>query len=133
MVLSALMQDRPDASVAAWMDSKPVESLWTTAVTVFEIRFGLALLPEGRRRRQLERDFERTLAEDLENRVLPFDQPAAAASAEIAARKRAIGRQLEIRDVQIAGIARARKAMLATRNLRHFEGAGVPLVDPWSD
>lgn len=80
--------------------------------------------------RALEEAFAKALAEDFENRVLPFDEAAAQAVGVIAAERRRAGRSVEIRDVQIAGIAKARKATLATRNTRHFEGCGLALVDP---
>ena len=65
--------------------------------------------------------------------MVTFDQAAAEAAGRIAAERRRAGRTVEVRDVQIAGIAAARKATLATRNLRHFEGFGLALVDPWSE
>ena len=131
-VLSALMRGEPDAAVVTWLDRQPTESIWTTAITVFEIRFGLKLLAAGRRRRSLEDAFAKALEEDFAGRVLPFDQPAAEAAAAIAARQRRAGRPVEIRDVQIAGVAAARKATLATRNTRHFQDVEVAVVDPWS-
>jgi toxin FitB len=131
-VLSALMQPQPDAKVVAWLDSLPPESIWTTTITVFEVRLGLELLEAGRRRRYLEEAFSKVLEEDIEGRVLPFDAPAAQAAGCLVAERRRAGRPIEIRDAQIAGIAVARKAALATRNVRHFEGLGLALVDPWS-
>lgn len=97
-----------------------------------KVRFGLAVLAAGRRRRQLEEAFALALQEDLENRVLPFDDSAAQAAAVIAATLRRAGRPVEIRDTLIAGIVAARKGTLATRNMRHFAGIGLSLVDPWS-
>jgi hypothetical protein len=131
-VLSALMRRAADPVVIDWLDVQAPESLWTTAITTFEIRFGLQILADGRRRKALEEAWMRALEEDLGGRVLPFDRAAAEASAAIAARQRASGRPVEIRDVQIAGIAAARKAALATRNTRHFDGAGITLIDPWT-
>lgn len=131
-VISALMRRAPEPAVVRWLDDAPAESLWITSVTVFEVRFGLDLLVAGRRRRQLEDAFVRAIEEDFENRVLDFDRAAAEAAASIAARERRAGRTIEIRDVQIAGIAFARKATLATRNVRHFDGLGVALVNPWT-
>lgn len=131
-VISALMQSSPDPAIVGWLDRQPAESVWTTAVTVFEVRFGLELPATGRRRRQLEEAFDKALAEDFEGRVLPFDQAAAQAAGAMAAARRRAGRTIEIRDLQIAGIAAARKATLATRNVRHFEGFEVTLVNPWA-
>lgn len=131
-VVSALMRHEPEPAVVAWLDGLPPESIWTTSITVFEVRLGLEILAEGRRRRQLEDAFSQALAEDLEGRILPFDVAAAQAAGRIAAERRQIGRTVEIRDVQIAGIVQARKGTLATRNTRRFEGCGLVLVDPWS-
>jgi predicted nucleic acid-binding protein len=131
-VVSALMRHEPDPVVVAWLDGLPAESVWTTAITVFEVRLGLEILEAGRRRRQLEEAFAKTLEEDFESRVLPFDEAAAQAAGRIAAERRRAGRTVEVRDVQIAGIAKARKATLATRNIRHFEGCGLMLVNPWA-
>lgn len=131
-VVSALMQRQPDPAVVEWLDGRPAESVWTTSITVFEVRTGLELLDPGRRREELEQAFEQLLAEELAGRVQPFDQAAALAAGGIAANRQRAGRSLEVRDVQIAGIAAARKATLATRNTRHFEDLAVDLVDPWS-
>ena len=131
-VVSALMRDEPDPIVVAWLDGLPPESVWTTSITVFEIRLGLEILAAGKRRRQLEEAFAKALEEEFEGRVLPFDQSAAQAAGRISAERRLAGRTVEIRDVQIAGIASARKATLATRNTRHFEGCGLVLDNPWS-
>jgi predicted nucleic acid-binding protein len=131
-VISALMRHEPDPLVSEWLDGLPPESIWTTSITVFEVRLGLEILAAARRRRQLEEAFAKALEEDFENRVLSFDPAAAQAAGIIAAERRRAGRPVEIRDVQIAGIVSARKATLATRNTRHFEGCGLGLVDPWS-
>jgi toxin FitB len=131
-VISAVMRQEIDPIVVRWLDNQPAESLWITAVTVFEVHFGLELLTHGRRRRQLEGAFARALEEDFEGRILPFEQNAAREAAFLAARRRQGGRSLEIRDAQIAGIAAARRATLATRNTRHFADLGIALVDPWA-
>lgn len=130
-VLSALMQARPDVSVVSWLDSQPYESIWITSITLFEGRLGLALLPKGKRRQTLEASFTQLVEQDLENRVLDFDSVAATEAAALAADRRKAGRPVDIRDTLIAGIALARGAALATRNVRHFSDLRVPLVDPW--
>jgi len=130
-VLSALMQEQPEATVIAWLDRQPAESIWITSITVFESRLGLALLPKGRRRQRLEASFDRLLEEDLEHRVLAFDAIAAMEAARLAAQRQISGRPVDMRDTQIAGIALARRATVATRNHRHFDGLAVPVVNPW--
>jgi predicted nucleic acid-binding protein len=129
-VLSALMRKAPDPTVVEWLDNQPTESIWTTSVTVFEIRTGIELLTSSRRKR-LDKMFSQLIDEDLDGRVQSFDLTAAAAAGPIAAAQQKLGRTVEIRDVQIAGIAASRRATVATRNTRHFEGTGVDLVNPW--
>ena len=126
------MQTRPDPVVVRWLDSQAPESVWTTAVSVFEIRFGLELLPPTRRRKALEEAFDGMLREDLNGRVAAFDSAAAEEAAELAARRQRRGRPVDLRDTQIAGIALARRAALATRNVRHFDGLNVSVVNPWA-
>ena len=126
------MQREADPAVVAWLDLQPSESVWTTAVTVFEIRFGLELLAPGRRKRQLEDAFSRALDEDFQGRILVFDAEAAEEAASRAAERRAVGKTVDFRDIEIAGIVSARRATLATRNVRHFMDLGIELVDPWA-
>ena len=130
-VLSALMRTTPEAPVVAWLDRQPAESIWITSITLFETRMGLALLPRGRRRQALEAAFDQLLEEDLENRVLDFDAAAALEAAALAAERQKTGRSVDMRDTQIAGIALARRAVLATRNVRHFKDLKINIVDPW--
>jgi toxin FitB len=130
-VLSALMRTKPDVAVVSWLDRQPADAIWITSVTLLEARFGLALLPKGKRRLGLERAFEQVVEEDLANRVLDFDSVAAAAAARLAAERRRAGRIVDLRDTLIAGIAQARRATIATRNTKHFEGLDVAVVDPW--
>jgi toxin FitB len=130
-VLSALMRTRPDAEVAAWLDRQPAQSVWITAITVFEARFGIALLASGRRRQQIEKAFTKVLREDLEGRILDFDEASAEQAAALAAARQRAGRPVDFRDTQIAGIALARHGTLATRNTRHFEDLSVSVINPW--
>jgi predicted nucleic acid-binding protein len=132
-VLSALMRTAPDPVVVAWLDRQPADSIWISSITLFEARLGLALLPAGRRRRALQSAFERLLLEDLEGRVLDFDSVAATEAAALAAERQKAGRPVDVRDTLIAGIALARRATLATRNVRHFQGLKVPVVDPYQE
>src|SRR5258708_39205228 len=130
-VLSALMRKGHEPPVVAWLDRQPAESVWISSVTLFEARLGLALLPSGRRRQALETAFAQLLEEDPQNRVLDFDSAAATEAATLAAERQKAGRPVDMRDTQIAGIALARHATLATRNLRHFRDLKEPVVDPW--
>jgi hypothetical protein len=105
--------------------------LWTTSITIFEVQYGLAIMPAGRRQALQAAEFERVIDEDLEGRILPFDTGSAEQAAALMGRRRRAGRPIESRDTMIAGIALSQRATLATRNMRHFADLDVPVVDPW--
>lgn len=131
-VLSAVMQNDPPQAVVSWLDRQPASSVWTTAITVFEIEFGLQRLPQGKRRVALEEAFRAVMAEDLGGRILTFDAEAAFAAGAISAALQAVGNTVEFRDVLIAGTVRTRQAVLATRNVKHF-ARSCDVVNPWED
>ncbi len=132
-VLSAVMQDQGDPIIVTWLDRQAWESIWTTAITVFEIRLGLSTLTKGKRRIKLEAAFQQMLETILERRVLPFDEAAALAAGELAAERQKRGMTIDMRDTQIAGIATATRSSLATRNTKDFQGLSVPVLNPWED
>ena len=130
-VLSELMLEKPSLTVAAWLDHQPHLSIWTTSVTVFEIRFGLNAMASGKRRVQRVAVFEQLLADVIEERIAPFDTAAGEQAAQLAADRRSMGTTGELRDTMIAGIVLANHATLATRNVRHFEDIAKWVVNPW--
>jgi predicted nucleic acid-binding protein len=130
-VLSELMRPQPEARVIAWLDRQPQTSIWTTSVTVLEIRFGLQIMPVGRRRSIYTQGFEGLLKE-MDHRIVPFDTEAAEHASELMASRKMQGRPRELRDTMIAGIVLARRATLATRNISHFDDVPAALVDPWA-
>ena len=132
-VVSEMMSDTPHPRVLVWMDRWPARQLFVTAVTEAEVRTGIATLPEGSRRRDLDAAAERTFGSLFAGRVLPFDSSATRAYAEVAAFLRAAGRPISQADCQIAAISRSRGMAVATRNVREYSGIGVELVDPWAE
>jgi toxin FitB len=130
-VLSESLRPKPAEQVRRWMSQQPAETLFTTTVCEAEMLYGLALMPPGRRRAALERAVATIFEQEFADRILPFDSPAAAYFAEIAAARSARGRPIADLDVQIAAIARARGAVLATRNGADFTHCGVRVVSPW--
>ena len=131
-ILSELMRAAPEAAVEQWLADQPAASVFISAITEAELRYGLALMPPGKRQSALAVEIENMLGEDFSGRILPFDSPAAVAFAEIAAERRQAGRPISQADAQIAAIARSRGAALATRNVPDFEGCGVEIINPWS-
>ena len=130
-VLSALMRQKPDVEVIRWLDRQPRTSVWTTAISVFEIRFGLQLMAKGRRQLALIDSFEFLLGELIQRRIAAFDHAAAQQAADLMAARQKKGESGELRDTMIAGIAMATYATLATRDTKHFEDASCPVVNPW--
>ena len=132
-VLSALMLPEPDPAIVRWLDRMEPSSIWTTVITVFEIRYGLEKRGPGRKTRALEEAFAALIREDLDGRVAPVDGRAAEAAAMLAAKRAAAGRVVDFRDTLIAGIALSQRAELATRNIRHFADLETRVIDPWVD
>jgi hypothetical protein len=130
-VLSELMKADPAASVVEWAVSQPTSRLFITAITQGEILYGIGLLPKGKRRDRIAHAAEAMFAEDFNDRILAFNSDAAAAYADIAVARRRKGRPISQFDAQIAAIARSSGAAVATRNVGHFEGCGIQLVNPW--
>jgi predicted nucleic acid-binding protein len=131
-VLSELMKAAPDQAVLAFVNGVPGMALFTSAITQAEILYGIASLPEGKRRDALLAAARTALDSHFRGRVLPFDGDAAEAFAAIAAGRRQAGRPLSQADAQIAAIAKSRGAALATRNVSDFDGCGVSVINPWN-
>lgn len=130
-VLSELMRADPNPHVEHWLGSQPDASIFISAITEAELRYGAALLPSGKRRAALTAEIEAMLRDDFSGRILPFDSLAAQAFAVIAAGRRQAGKPISQADAQIAAIARSRGASLATRNVDDFAGCEVEIINPW--
>ena len=131
-ILSEIWRARPSAKVMTWLRSQPNAALFVTTITEAEIFYGIALLPNGQRRRALEAVAQQMFTDTFAGRTLPFDSAAAREYAILAASRRRAGRSIAEADAQIAAISRSRDAILATRNLDDFAGCNIELVDPWS-
>jgi len=130
-VISALMQLTPDPHIVAWINEQPLESFGTTSVTLYEIAYGLNIMPDGKRRRQLKESFNTVLQQGMQGTILKFDPAAAYETATISAKLREEGRTVDIRDAMIAGITAAQQGTLVTRNTKHFADTVIPLINPW--
>ena len=130
-VISEMMRPQRDGMFMRWILATDSGELFTTAVTQAEILFGLALLPQSRRRTLLAGAIKNIFAEDFADRILPFDSASAEEYAALSAQRRAAGRPIAPFDAQIAAIARSRGAVLATRNTKDFTDCSVRLVNPW--
>jgi hypothetical protein len=129
-VVSELMRAEPAQAVLTWMQANSGDGLYTTAVTVAEIRYGIARLPEGRRRESLHQAADEIFAA-FPRQVLPFDLAAANAYADVVSVRESLGKPIDGFDAQIAAICRSQAATLATRNTKDFANTGIAIVDPW--
>lgn len=130
-VISELMRGEPHPAVLAWVAAQPRALLYTTHVNQAEILYGIAALPEGRRRMALAAAAEAMFAEDFAGRILPLEAAAARYPNIVLARRRA-GNPIEKFDALIAAIALAAGAEVATRDTGGFAGCGLTLIDPWT-
>jgi predicted nucleic acid-binding protein len=131
-VLSELLRPDPAKPVERWLSAQDGAKVYFSTVGEAELRHGVAILPAGKRRNALTTAIEGLLDEDFRDRILPFDRDAARAYATIAAVRRAAGRPISQFDCQIAAIARAHEATVATRNTSDYEGCGIDLINPWT-
>lgn len=131
-IVSELMRVTPAPAVLAWLQQTSSTGLYTTAVTVAEIRYGIARLPQGGRRETLHQAANEVFAA-FPRQVLPFDLAAATAYADVVAGRERDGNPISGFDAQIAAICRSQAATLATRNTKDFAGTGITVVDPWQD
>ena len=132
-VLSEIMKPDPDPRVLSWVDSIPTAQTAVTAITVAEILYGIGRLPDGTRRRKLMIAAESIFDEEFRNRILVFDADAAVEYAALVVEREAAGLPITMADAQIAAICRTHECTLATRNVKDFDGIGIPVVNPWTD
>lgn len=130
-VISEPLKAAPDPVVLAWLDDQLIETLFLTTISLAELRYGIAVLPEGKRRDGLRAALDGRIVTLFGARILAFDAGAADAYAVIRARARAAGRAIGASDGYIAAIAAAHGFAVATRDIGPFEAAGVPVIDPW--
>lgn len=125
-----MLRPAPAKQVETWLAAQDGANLYFTTIGEAELRNGLAILPAGKRRAAMTRAIDGILEEDFRDRILPFDRLAAIAYAAIAVERLALGRPISQFDCQIAAIARAHGASVATRNTNDYEDCGVELLNP---
>ncbi|MFN3884046.1 MAG: type II toxin-antitoxin system VapC family toxin [Rhodocyclaceae bacterium] len=132
-VVSEPLRPQPDARVIEWIDAQPLETLYLSAMTVAELRAGVALMPVGRRRDGLNDYLEKSVLPSFAGRVLPFDLACTNAYAQVLATVRRAGRGIETADAIIAAVAAANGFIVATRDASPFEAAGLTVINPWEE
>jgi len=130
-VVSEPLRQTPDARVSHWIDAQPLETLYLAAVTVAELRAGVALMPVGKRRDALHNYLEKRVLPLFAGRVLPFDMACTSAYAKLTARSRNVGCTIATADACIAAVALTNGLIVATRDTRPFLAAGLEVINPW--
>lgn len=132
-VISEPLRPTPEPRVSDWIDAQPLETLYLSAMTVAELRAGVALIPAGKRRTALHENLEKRILPKFTGRVLPFDMICTNAYAEVIATTRKAGSGIETADACIAAVALANGFIVATRDTSPFEAAGVTIINPWEE
>jgi toxin FitB len=130
-VISEPWRPAPDPRTLAWIDAQAIETLYLSTITVAELRFGIAVLPSGKRRTTLHDRLERDVLPLFSERILPFDLDCSQAYADLMARAKIAGKAIGKADAYIAATAAARGLTVATRDTRPFEAAGLDVLNPW--
>lgn len=130
-VVSEPLKPNGELAVLAWIDAQAVETLYLSAITLAELRFGIAAMPDGKRKDGLRQRLDERVVPVFAGRILPFDTDAADAYAELRARARAAGKAIGTTDAYIAAVAAAHGFAVATRDTSPFEAAGLNVINPW--
>jgi predicted nucleic acid-binding protein len=130
-VISEPLRSAPEQRVVAWLDGQPLETLYLSVITVAELRYGVARLPSGRRRKLLAEQLETQVLPTFTGRVLAFDLPVTQAYADLMARAQATGQPISMADGLIAAIAMTNRMIVATRDAKPFTAVGLKVIDPW--
>ena len=130
-VVSEPLRITSDVGVIAWIDAQIIETLYLSAISLAELRFGLAALPLGKRKDKLHTSLEQRILPLFAGRILPFDASASEAYAALRASARAQGRAIAAADGYIAATAASHGLIVATRDAGPFEAAGLKVINPW--
>lgn len=131
-LVSEPWKPRPDPHAVAWIDAQAVETLFLSAVTLAALRFGIAAMPAGKRRKVLHERLEGDLLAVFAGRILPFDLEASRAYADLMSKAKIAGQAINMADAYTAAIAAARGLSVASRDVAPFQAAGVPIINPWA-
>ena len=130
-LISEFMNVQPNSNVVRWLSKQRSNHVFLTSITLAELRYGVAILPEGKRKIHLNEAIEGLIHEDFANRILSFDSQATKCYADIGVKRKRLGKPMSQFDCQIAAIAKSRSAILATRNIKDFEACDLTLVNPF--
>lgn len=130
-VISEPLRASGDVGVLLWIDAQVIETLYLSTISLAELRYGIAVLPPGKRRDTLHNSLEQRVLPLFTGRILPFDAATSKAYAALRARAKAQGKAIAPADGYIAATAVAHGLMVATRDVSPFQAAGLTVINPW--
>lgn len=130
-VISEPLRANGNTNVLAWIDAQSIETLYLSTISLAELRFGVAALPEGKRREALHNGLELRILPLFAERILSFDDAASKSYAMLRARAKAQGEAIAPVDGYVAAIAAAHSLIIATRDVAPFLAAGLTVINPW--
>ena len=131
-VISQLMNPQGSQTVKSWVNSQPRARLFTTTINQAEILYGIAILPEGKRKQRLQDAAHIMFSEELVNQLLVFDSESAENFASLSTDRRRQGNPISQFDAQIAAICRTYQAAIVTRNVDDFLNCQIEIINPWN-
>ncbi|MGV2109569.1 type II toxin-antitoxin system VapC family toxin [Agrobacterium vitis] len=131
-VISEPWKPAPNEHLVTWLDAQAIETLFISAITIAELRFGIAAMPLGKRQTILRERLEGEVLPHFSERILSFDLASSQFYAQLMVRARVSGRAIGMSDGYIAAIAAANDLAVATRDTSPFEAAGLKVIDPWT-
>lgn len=131
-VPSETVRLRPDPKLTAWLQAQKLEELYLSVITCGELRKGISSLDEGKRKTDLESWYRDDLLERFSGRILTLTQTIAERWGDLESRRQLTGRPMQVPDAQIAATALEHNLILVTRNIKHFDGIGIEIFNPWA-
>ncbi len=132
-IISEIMRPKPDDTVIEWLNQQNSLDLFVNSISIAEISYGLYVLPNGKRKQQLQTRFEQFINNGFQFRILTFDEQAARMYGKVMGEAKRTGHPMSIADGQIAAIALTNDFAVATRNIKDFSYCGVRLVNPFNE
>jgi predicted nucleic acid-binding protein len=130
-IVSEMMKESPDQAVADWFKNQDNDQLYITVLTVAEIKYGISLLPEGKRKETLDSDASYMFNSVFRSRILSFDYDAACHYPVVHQYRKAAGKTMTVMDAELAAICKSNNAALATRNTKDFTAIPIRLINPF--
>jgi predicted nucleic acid-binding protein len=130
-VPSEMIRDRPDSRVNTWVRAQEDVSLYLSAITIGEIRKGVTILPESKRRSRLQDWLENDIIPLFASRIMPVTQAVAERWGVLSGQRQLAGRPLSMADGLVAATAIENGLTLVTRNIKDYENLGVAILNPW--